>query len=77
MLNEALEPLEAKIEQVKARMDGLVSLYHILGASKVTQKKVIMDQIDECSAMMDQINIAIDAVIELHLKGALDTVPEQ
>lgn len=77
MLNEALEPLEAKIEQIKTRLDGLITLYHILGASKATQKKVVFAQIEECEGMMDQINIAIDAVIELHLKGALDTVPEQ
>lgn len=71
MLNEKLEALEARINETKKRMDGLVTLYHILEASKVTQKKVIFAEIEECEAMIDQFDIAIDAVIEEHLKAAI------
>lgn len=71
MLNEKLEALEARINETKKRMDGLVGFYHILGASKVTQKKVVFAEIEECERMIAQFDIAIDAVIETHLKGSL------
>lgn len=71
MLNEKLEALEARMNETKARMDGLVSLYHMLAASKVTQKKVVFAEIEECAAMIDQFDIAIDAVIDEHLKAAM------